>query len=119
MTEGPHPTPAAPPVPPVVEAVPRGGAVAVFAAGALLVFAGITTLLLCLAVQQAGQLVRSVPQLLDQASVQAERFGIRFDDPQVQQRLRSALERAPALLASSIGAIYGVLGGVSARCSRR
>ena len=92
--------------------LPRGGAVAVFVAGALLILAGITTLLLYPAVQQAGQLVRSVPYLLDQASTRAEQFGIRFDDPQVQQRLRSALERAPALLASSIGAIYGVLGGV-------
>jgi predicted PurR-regulated permease PerM len=90
----------------------RGAAVAVFVLSALLVLAGLTALMLYPAIRQAGQLVQSVPDLLDQATVQAERFGIRFDDPEVQERLRSILEKAPSLLASSIGTIYGVLGGV-------
>ena len=90
----------------------RGGAVGVFVVSALIVLAGLVTLLLYPAIQQAGQLVRSVPTLLDQASVQAEKFGVRFDDPEVQERLRGVLEKAPTLLAASIGTIYGVLGGV-------
>lgn len=92
--------------------LPRGGAVAVFVVSALIVLAGIVTLLLYPAIQQAGELVQSIPFLLDRASLQAEKFGVSLDDPQVQQRLRDALEKAPALLAASIGTIYGVLGGV-------
>jgi predicted PurR-regulated permease PerM len=90
----------------------RGLAIAVLTVGALLVLGGVITLLLYPAVQQVGQLVESLPELLRRLSDQLARFGLRFDDPAIQQRLQGLAERLPGLLGTSLGALYGILGGV-------
>ncbi|HEY0640870.1 MAG TPA: AI-2E family transporter [Pseudonocardiaceae bacterium] len=90
----------------------RGWAVTVLSLGTLVVLAGMVTLLVYPAVQQIGQLIESLPNLLNQLTASLDRFGVRFDDPAIRERLEGIAEKLPSLLGSSLGAVYGVLGGV-------
>jgi predicted PurR-regulated permease PerM len=90
----------------------RGLAIAVLTVGGLPVLAGVIAVLLYPAVQQVGQLVESSPELLRKLSDQLARFGVRFDDPAIQQRLQDLAGRLPEVLGQSLGALYGILGDV-------
>lgn len=90
----------------------RGWAVAVLALGVLVLLAGLIALLLYPAIKQIGQLIESLPNLLQQLTDQLDDFGIRLDDPAIRERLESMAEKIPSILGSSLGAVYGVLGGL-------
>jgi len=90
----------------------RGVAIAVLSVGALLVFAGMAALLLYPAVKQIGEFVESLPELARDVSARLADLGVRFDDPEVQERLQSLAERLPSLLGSSLGTVFGILGGL-------
>lgn len=92
--------------------VRRGWAVTLLALGTVVVLAGLVALLLIPAIKQIGQLIESLPVLLDQLTARLERFGVRLDDPAIQQRLEGLAEKVPALLGSSLGAVYGLVGGL-------
>jgi predicted PurR-regulated permease PerM len=90
----------------------RGWAVAVLALGTLVVLSGLIALLLYPAVKQIGQLIESLPALLEQLTDQLDQFGVRLDDPAIRERLEGMAEKIPSILGSSLGAVYGVLGGM-------
>jgi predicted PurR-regulated permease PerM len=91
----------------------RGHAVLLLVLGALAVFAAICWLMIAPAVRQAGDLVAAIPQLLTELSQRGSIFGVRLDDPQVQQKLQQSLDKIPALLTASLGTVYGIVGGVA------
>lgn len=90
----------------------RGWAVAVLGLSTMVVMAGVTALLVYPAVTQIGQFVQDLPDLVRQLIDRLERLGVRFDDPAIQQRLQALTDRLPSLLGSSLGAVYGFLGGM-------
>lgn len=90
----------------------RGLAITVLSLGSLIVLAGVTALLLYPAIKQIGQFVESLPELSRQLTDRLNRLGVRFDDPAMQERLRGIAEKLPGVLGSSLGAVYGILGGL-------
>lgn len=90
----------------------RGWAVTVLALGILLVLSGLTALLLYPAIKQVGQFVEALPDLVRRLIARLEELGVRLDDPAVQERLQDITGKLPSLLGSSLGAVYGILGGV-------
>ncbi len=90
----------------------RGWAVTALALGTLVVLSGLVALLLFPAIKQIGQLIESLPNLLSQLTDRLDRFGVRLDDPAIRERLEGLAEKIPSMLGSSLGAVYGVLGGV-------
>ena len=90
----------------------RGWAIAVLALSTLVVLAGVTALLLYPALKQIGGFVQELPELVRQLVERLNRLGVRFDDPAIQQRLQSIMDKLPSLLGSSLGAVYGILGGL-------
>jgi len=92
--------------------VSRGWAITILALGTLVVLAGLVALLLYPAIKQVGQLIESLPDLLTQLTERLDRFGIRLDDPAIRDRLEGLAEKIPSMLGSSLGAVYGVLGGL-------
>ena len=90
----------------------RGWAVTVLALGTLLVASGLTALLLYPAIKQVGQFIEDLPDLVRQLIQRLDELGVRLDDPAVQSRLKDITGKLPSLLGSSLGAVYGILGGV-------
>lgn len=90
----------------------RGWAVTVLALGSLVVIAGMIALLVYPAIRQIGQLVESLPTLLQMLTERLDRFGVRLDDPAIRERLEGFAEKLPSVLGSSLGVVYGVLGGI-------
>lgn len=90
----------------------RGAAITVLSLSGLLVFVGLSALLLYPAIKQVGELLESLPDLVRQVSTRLAEFGVRLDDPAVQERLQGIADKLPGLLGSSLGALYGIVGGL-------
>lgn len=90
----------------------RGVAIAVLTVSGLLVFAGVVALLLYPAVKQVGAFVDSLPELAQALSDRLATFGVRLDDPAIRDRLSALTERLPGMLGQSVGAVFGIVGGV-------
>lgn len=94
----------------------RGYAVLTIVLGALTVFALIVWLMIAPAVGQAADFVSAIPDLLNDLAQRRdgeEIFGIKLDDPEVQKKIQEGLDRIPEIATSSLGRIYGVVGGVA------
>lgn len=94
----------------------RGLAVVVIILGALTIFALIVWLMIAPAIGQATDFVSAIPQLLNDLSDKRsdrEIFGFRLDDPEVQKKIQEGLDKIPEIATSSLGTIYGVVGGVA------
>jgi predicted PurR-regulated permease PerM len=94
----------------------RGLAVIIIVVGALTVFALIVWLMIAPAISQAADFVSAIPDLLNDLSDKRsdrEIFGFRLDDPEVQKKIQEGLDKIPEIATSSLGTIYGVVGGVA------
>ncbi len=94
----------------------RGLAVTVIVLGALTLFVLIVWLMVAPAVSQATDFVTAIPQLLNDLSERSEGreiFGVKLDDPEVQKSIQDGLDKIPEIATSSLGTIYGVVGGVA------
>ncbi|MGQ0624364.1 MAG: AI-2E family transporter [Sporichthyaceae bacterium] len=93
----------------------RGHAVLLLFSGAVLGVSLIVWLMIVPAVREAGEFVENIPSLLNSLNDRGEGreiLGVRLDDPEVQREIQEQLDRIPQLLTSSLGTVYGILGGV-------
>ncbi|MGQ0845144.1 MAG: AI-2E family transporter [Sporichthyaceae bacterium] len=94
----------------------RGLAVLLIFLGALTLFVLIVWLMVAPAIEQAAEFVSAIPELLNDLAQRRdgqEIFGIKLDDPEVQTKIQEGLDRIPEIATSSLGTIYGVVGGVA------
>jgi predicted PurR-regulated permease PerM len=93
----------------------RGHAVLVIVTGFFIGLALIIWLMVVPAVEQASDFVANIPTLLNDLNERGEGreiLGVKLDDPEVQRKIQEQLDKIPTILASSLGTVYGILGGI-------
>jgi predicted PurR-regulated permease PerM len=93
----------------------RGYAVLLLVFVALVALSLIVGLMVVPAVNQASDFVTNIPNLLNDLNERGkgrEFLGVKLDDPEVQQKIQEQLDKIPTILASSLGTVYGILGGI-------
>ncbi|HUR74078.1 MAG TPA: AI-2E family transporter [Sporichthya sp.] len=98
-----------------VRGLRRGHAVLVLVTAFFVGLALIIWLMVVPAVEQASEFVANIPTLLNELNDRGSGrkiLGVKLDDPEVQRKIQEQLDKIPTVLASSLGTVYGILGGI-------
>jgi predicted PurR-regulated permease PerM len=90
----------------------RGFAVLLFFFAALAAVVLFVWLALRPAIQQAGEFVEQIPELIDRLGDRNGIFGKYLADPEVQQQVKAFAGKIPGFLTSSVGTVFSVLGAI-------
>ncbi len=90
----------------------RGLAVTILVLGFLLLTAGVGYILLQPAIEQATQLIKVLPSVVDSSIDQLTRWGITIDTASISGWAQDLAKELPKLLAASVGSLGAVLGAV-------